>query len=236
MHDKQFNKERAWLREEPGFFILDKPAGMNVHDEDGDKGVVNRCRDFLNDADIFPCHRLDKDTSGLLLLAKGKHNTAQLSQLFADRKITKYYLALSASKPSKKQGAVIGDMAPSRDGNWKLKKTFSNPAITQFFSYGLQGKRVFILKPSTGKTHQIRVALRSLSAPVFGDRRYEAEMSTSKADRMYLHAYQLMFRFSGIDYCFKRPPTTGELFLSTEFSEQLTKIGDPHSLTWPVLK
>ena len=163
---------KTWIHEEPGFFVLDKPAGIGMHDDSGVPGIVTLMRQYLQDSDIFPCHRLDKDTSGLLLLAKGRKSTQAISGLFAERKIQKYYVAISAAKPKKKQGSIIGDMQPAREGNWKLLKTRKKPAVTQFFSYGLGGLRGFVLKPATGKTHQIRVALKSISSPVLGDLRY----------------------------------------------------------------
>lgn len=163
---------KTWLHEEPGFFILDKPPGIGMHDENDSPGLVTLVRQHLDDANIFPCHRLDKGTSGLLILGKGQDNTRDLSQLFATKDVQKFYLAISAAKPRKKQGSVVGDMLQARRGAWKLAQTTKNPAVSQFFSFGLGGLRGFIVKPATGKTHQIRVALKSVAAPILGDERY----------------------------------------------------------------
>ncbi|VUD47879.1 Ribosomal large subunit pseudouridine synthase C [Thalassocella blandensis] len=176
--------KKAWLHEEPGFFIIDKPPGIGMHDEGGTPGIVSLLREMLGDDDIYPCHRLDKATSGLLILGKGVDNTRAISELFSTKQIQKYYLAVSAAKPKKKQGIVLGDMLQARGGSWKLSQTRNNPAVTQFFSFGLEGLRLFLLKPATGKTHQIRVALKSLSAPVLGDERYGGN-SLAMSEKLY---------------------------------------------------
>lgn len=249
---------QCWVHEESGFYVLAKPVGLSMHDSPAGPGIVTLFREMVGDRDIFPCHRLDNATSGLLLLAKGKANTRILSDLFFQRQIQKYYVAISAGKPKKKQGAVVGDMLPARDGCWKLAKTTDNPAVTQFFSYGLGGFRLFVVKPSTGKTHQIRVALKSLSAGIIGDERYahrlefkpqnvpvtagsvaqgearEVEFSSESVDRMYLHALSLTFNMAGEHFHFYRPPEDGVLFLSDACQARLSKLGEDLSLlAWP---
>ncbi|MGR5488912.1 pseudouridine synthase, partial [Vibrio alfacsensis] len=79
-------------------------------------------------------HRLDKMTSGLLILAKRAEVAAQFSRLFEQRDIDKYYLAIGSKKPKKKQGSIIGDMERSRRSSWKLVNSKNNPAVTQVFS------------------------------------------------------------------------------------------------------
>jgi len=87
----------------------------------------------------------------------------------------------------------------ARNGSWKLLRSVENPAVTQFFSFGLTpGLRLYLLKPHTGKTHQLRVALKSLGVPLLGDTRYGAD----KSDRAYLHAWQLAFELDGKSYQF----------------------------------
>ena len=116
---------------------------------------------------LYSVHRLDKMTSGLLLLAKSPQIAAQLTALFTTHQIQKYYLAISDKKPKKKQGLIKGGMQKSRRGMWKLTKEKNNLAITQFFSYSLgNGKRLFVIKPHSGKTHQIRVALKSIGSAI----------------------------------------------------------------------
>ncbi len=204
-----------------------------MHDEEGVVGFVTRVRDALNDPMLLPVHRLDRDTSGVILFGKGKTATASLSSLFEQRSIKKYYWAISDKKPQKKQGAVCGDMERARNGNWKLSRSQHNPAITQFFSYGLgDGCRAFLCKPHGGKTHQIRVALKSLGAPVLGDSRYGGD----DADRMYLHASRLVFQLDSRSYDIECQPSVGEAFLSHAFTHVYQSIGHPDTHSWPMVR
>ncbi len=198
------------------FLILYKPESVPVHREHDVPGVLEY---FPEHQPLFLCHRLDRDTSGLLLVAKNSESASQLSQLFELRKVEKRYLAVGFGTPKKKQGKIIGDMKKTRDGNWKLLRTKENPAITQFMSCLVEpGVRGFLIKPTTGKTHQIRVALKSLACPVAGDKRYgsttviDQHENLEQADRMYLHALFLKFDYGGETYQFTEPPRTGSLF------------------------
>jgi len=125
---------------------------------------------FSYDGPLYPVHRLDKATSGCLLLAKSKEAAAQISKAFASRHVAKYYIAVTDKKPSKKMGSVSGDMQRSRRSSWKLLRSQQNPAVTSFMqtSFALEGYgtlRLFALKPHTGKTHQLRV----ITTPLFND-------------------------------------------------------------------
>lgn len=216
------------------FVVINKQAGVNFHSEDGEFGVVVAAEKAFS-CKLYSVHRLDKMTSGLLLLAKSSQVAAQLSALFFDHQVQKYYLAIGDKKPKKKQGLIKGGMEKSRRSMWKLTKQSNNLAITQFFSYPLDnGKRLFVIKPHTGKTHQIRVALKSIGSAICGDPLY-AEKSEHSAvfDRAYLHAYQIDFRLNGQDYSFNVLPHSGELFSSELFAEQLAHIGAVAKLQWP---
>lgn len=181
---------------------------------------------------LYLVHRLDKVTSGLLIFARSSSAAATFSELFASRSIEKYYVALSHSKPKKKQGLIVGDMERSRDGQWKLMPSKSNPAITQFFSTSFSpGIRFFILKPRTGKTHQLRVALKSISSPITGDSLYKGTTS----DRTYLHAFAIRFNYRGENIELSCPPKMGEYFVNSRCSELLIEHASPWLLAWPTL-
>lgn len=213
------------------FIVINKPAGIGVHFEDTKPGVVEIAKQQLGHDNLWLVHRLDKVTSGLLILALNADAAAQLSTLFAAKQINKYYLAISDKKPKKKQGAIIGDMEKSRNGTFKLSKTKQSPAITQFFSKGMDGKRLFILKPATGKTHQLRVALKSLSSPILGDIQYTG----SPSDRTYLHAYALSFVYEDKPIAILALPEIGEHFKSDLFIRQFKEFTHPWELSWPTL-
>lgn len=107
------------------------------------------------------------------MLATSREAAGELVSAFRKRQVHKYYVALSDRKPSKKMGSVVGDMEKGRRGAWLLARTHADPAVTRFTSVGVPGGRpglrAFLLKPETGRTHQLRVALKSLGAPVLGD-------------------------------------------------------------------
>ena len=216
------------------FVVVDKPAGVNFHDEgEIGSGLFNRLTGQLGLSELYPVHRLDKMTSGLILFARNKSTAQEFQRLFNEHKVEKYYLAISDKKPKKKQGLIKGDMTKSRRGMWKLLRSSENPAISQFFSYGLgSGKRLFIVKPHSGKTHQIRVALNSIGSPIIGDNTYYAQ---SQADRGYLHAYALRFRLNQQAFQYTLPPNSGELFLDANVQQQITALSTPWDLPWPKL-
>ncbi len=221
------------LEDNRDFLVVIKQPEVSIHNESGE-GLIEQLRKDLGIDTIVPVHRLDKATSGLLVCAKNAVCCSQLSQLFQARKVEKYYLALSNKKPSKKQGLIFGDMKRTRNGSWKLSKTKNKPAITQFFSYGLgNGKRLFILKPHTGKTHQLRVALKSLGASITGDKRY-GSVDKESSMRMHLHAYILRFHYQGTDYSYRCLPK-GDEFDKGVASFIEANLTTPWRLSWPPL-
>lgn len=176
------------------FVIINKPAGISVHKDDQAVGLTQKLANQLGVEQVWLIHRLDKVTSGLLILALNKETAAYFYQLFEQHQIQKTYWALATQKPKKKQGKIVGDMQKSRNGAWKLCHSTQNPAITQFESHSIAPNlRHFILQPKTGKTHQLRVAMKSLGSPILGDELYGGQ----PADRVYLHAYRLDFEYSG---------------------------------------
>jgi len=216
------------------FVIVNKSAGITVQRDGNERGLLELVARDLGLAKLFPVHRLDKETSGLVIMAINTDANQQLSKLFAEHLMQKFYIAISEQKPRKKQGLVIGDMEKARRGSWKLVKTRRNPAITQLFSVSmLPGKRLFLLRPKTGKTHQLRVALKSLAAPILGDTRYGPAETSS--DRMYLHAWQLQFEWRGELRRYRCLPEQGQWYLCGELKSALDEWQAPELLAWPEL-
>ncbi|WLD57982.1 pseudouridine synthase [Salinispirillum sp. LH 10-3-1] len=182
------------LFEHPDWLAVYKPSGVPVQDTDEQRGVL---RLMPAGEQLHLVHRLDQGTSGVLLLARSAAAAEQFRQLFTSRAVAKYYWAVTARKPSKKEGLVMGDQVKARQGSWKLSAGRTNPARTYFKSAGLgNGQRAILLRPITGKTHQIRVAMKALGAPLLGDTRYGG----AAAPRLYLHAYQLSFLWQGTPF------------------------------------
>jgi tRNA pseudouridine32 synthase/23S rRNA pseudouridine746 synthase len=220
------------------FLVVDKPANINFHDEENlGSGFYSQVKKFaisqLNIAEIFPVHRLDKMTSGLMIFAKDINSARAFQLLFEQHQVQKFYLAIADGKPKKKQGLIKGDMEKSRRGMWKLMRTMNNPAISQFQSYNIAPKRrLYLVKPHSGKTHQIRVALNSIGVPILGDPLYN---SSIESDRGYLHAFALGFTLNNENYQYCHAPRTGEEFNNAEAISTIKKLIPAWQQAWPDL-
>lgn len=213
--------------ENSDFLIAYKPSALNFHSEE-EIGFAILLKEQLKLEVLNPVHRLDKVTSGMVIFAKNLQSTQAFQKLFEEKKISKYYLALSSKKPRKKQGWIKADMKKGRRGSWMLAQTKENPAITHFLSTNIAPNlRAFLVRPYSGKTHQIRVALKSIGAPILGDERYSALDEAKQEERTYLHAYALKFTLFNEEFSFITPPREGEKFLSSEFKNYLESIKPP---------
>ena len=198
--------------------IVNKPAGISMQQEQGqpnEASLLQLAVATIQDIEpkttkLWPVHRLDKATSGLVIFAKSAQAAADFTPLFSEHAVKKHYIAIALGKPKKKQGWVKGDMEKGRNGSWLLTRTHTNPAVTQFLSCALEteqkeAKRLYLIKPKTGKTHQIRVALKSIGCPILGDIRYKGAAS----DRCYLHAIALSFNWKTQAFSFTALPEQG---------------------------
>ena len=218
------------LFDHPDFVVVNKPSNISVQNESHQPGLLPILCQQLNIEKLWLVHRLDKITSGILILAKHSQAAAVFGHLFEQKKIEKYYLAISAKKPKKKQGAIKGGMKKVRDGKWMLDNSDTAVAISQFFSFSIYpGIRLFLVKPLTGKTHQIRVALKSIGSPILGDELYKGASS----DRTYLHAYCIRFNYQEQPICIMCPPNKGDVFVSDNTKQQISSLVSPWTLKWP---
>lgn len=245
------------LHTDPDFIVINKYPNVSVHKDDGDTMLLKQVAEQVGQSQLYLIHRLDKMTSGILLLGRNAQAARELSSQFAERKVEKFYLAISDKKPKKKQGLICGDMQRSRRSAWKLVNSKHNPAITQFFSTAtMPGERLFICKPHTGKTHQIRVALKSLGSAIVGDPIYANANTNATADantkrdsltcdnsnrseqqRGYLHAFALGFTFKNQAYRFVCDPRNqavlGEKWNQEKTSQSIEDWKAPWELSWP---
>lgn len=187
------------------FVLIDKAPGVSVHADEGGS-LLQAVAAEIGASRVWLVHRLDKPTGGLLLLALNERSASALAQAFEQRQVAKTYLALSPDKPKKKQGWIRGGMEKARRGAWKLTRESGNEAVTFFrtapFSDGL---RWFVLEPKTGRTHQLRVAMKSLGSPILGDALYGG----APAERLFLHSAALRFELGGETFSFCRLPQQG---------------------------
>ena len=210
------------------FIIIYKPCGLSVHKDQSEIGLTTLVAKQLGVPQVWLVHRLDKVTSGLLILALNAESAAEFFRLFAEHRIQKTYLALSNQKPKKKQGLIVGDMKKARNGAWKICQSKENPAITRFESVSCEANlRLFILKPQTGKTHQLRVVMKSLGSPILGDTLYGK--NTENIDRTYLHAARLQFEFKGQAFDVFTLPKEGEWWHLDGVMSQIQKFGSANA-------
>ena len=191
------------IYEDEYFLAVNKPAGMVVHPAPGHRSgtfvnaLLHHCKQISSLDPLRPgiVHRLDKDTSGILVAAKTVEAHQKFIQKFSGREMEKLYLAICVGKP--KSGilsAPIGrhpvhrkEMAVLPDGK---------EAVTEIQVAAFNEKlSLAILKPKTGRTHQIRVHLKHLNAPVLGDETYGSTRTNQNlgTTRQLLHAYRLTF-------------------------------------------
>lgn len=215
--------------EHDDFIVVNKPINIGMHAPE-----TTILEQFKNTAyqSLSLVHRLDTPTSGCLILAKNKAANAKLCKLFETHQINKYYIALVSKTPKKKQGRVVGNMKKSRNGSYMLSKSTIPNTATLFKSVSLkkqtdtgQSNKLIYLKPISGKTHQLRVCMKSLGAPIIGDQRYGGDAS----DRMYLHCYGMDFVYNEQSISARAFPQQGRLFSK----QTLAKIGDIDDYVWP---
>lgn len=184
---------------------VNKASGYTVQGEacEESKSYFKKLEDEFGK--LYVIHRLDKPTTGVLVYARSKEVASEMGELFQSEGIKKIYLALSSKKISKKQGWVKGSLVKSRRSSYKLSPGKENHSVSYFLNVFLESiqRRLFFVRIYTGKTHQVRVHLKSLGAPILGDHIYGTETS----DRMYLHSYLLEFTLNSKFYKIKCLPT-----------------------------
>ncbi|TXH71350.1 MAG: RNA pseudouridine synthase [Thiothrix sp.] len=180
--------------------VVNKPAGLLSvpgRGEDKQDCMINRVMREYPDA--FIVHRLDMDTSGLLLMARGKAMQSALSILFQQRSVHKRYLAVVGGKLAQERGEINLPLLLDWPNRPKHKVDFEagKPSLTRYrlLSYDAKSNLSRVeLEPFTGRSHQLRVHLMSLGHPIVGDELYAPPELKCKADRLLLHAWQLGFQ------------------------------------------
>ncbi len=141
-------------------------------------------------------HRLDMDTSGLLLFGKGAEAHRRLSRMFADREVEKRYIARVLGEVSEETGEITLPLAadwPNRPLQ-KVDEELGKPARTRWERLKVtDGTSLLALYPETGRTHQLRLHLAAIGHPILGDRFYGNEAAITAASRLQLHAERLSF-------------------------------------------
>ena len=194
------------LYEDADVVVLDKPSGMVVHPGSGNRsgtlvnGLLYRYPDL---AAQFPdslrpgiVHRLDKDTSGVLIAARHGAAHAQLARQFKARRVTKIYHAWVAGVPTPAAGQIKTRLRrdPRNPLRVRASREQGKAAVTRYrVREARAGAALVVLQPVTGRTHQLRVHLRWLGHPILGDPLY-AGRARGRAPRLLLHARRLTIR------------------------------------------
>ena len=181
--------------------VLDKPAGLATQGGSGlTKHVDGMLESLKFEKSVRPklVHRLDRDTSGVLMVARTAQAASGLAQSLALRDTSKVYWALVRGVPKQKHGVVKAPLAKegSRGKGERMTVSEANDAkfaLTEYSVMGVAGNEFawVVARPITGRTHQIRVHLASLGTPIVGDFKYggaEARGRGDIADKLHLHA------------------------------------------------
>lgn len=190
--------------EDEDLLVVDKPAGMAVHPSAGhDSGtlvhaVLSHCPDLSGiggEARPGIVHRLDKDTSGLIIVAKNDAAHVALAKQLKDRMVEKTYIALVEGRPKPHQGVI--DAPLGRHPVHRKKQAVverGRDARTRYRTLRAPpGRALLELRPETGRTHQIRVHLASIGHAVTGDTLYGHGEAPAGLTRQFLHAQRLAF-------------------------------------------
>jgi 23S rRNA pseudouridine1911/1915/1917 synthase len=198
------------IYEDEHLFAIDKPAGIAVHKvsptdpQETVADILVRERPYLSGVGESPIrpgivHRLDKETSGIMLIAKNQPTFEYLKEQFQNRLVQKQYVALVYGSPKEDKGTIdlaLGKIGTKQTTQLKGKKELvERDALTDYRVISrFNGYTLVEVMPHTGRTHQIRVHLKAIGCPIVGDVLYaKGKPMPAGLDRMFLHAQQLQF-------------------------------------------
>ena len=174
--------------------IVDKPAGIAVHGGPGGGEDLESLFDALRFGLAGPpalAHRLDRDTSGCLVLGRNPKALRRLARLFSAGQVEKTYWAVVEGAPDKPSGTINMPLAKTstKKAGWRMvaDKAAGKPAVTTYRTLGRSGGLTWLaLRPKTGRTHQIRVHCAEMGCPVLGDPVYGS--GGADAPPLHLHS------------------------------------------------
>ncbi len=221
-HDRAFVRGLV-LYEDDEVLALNKPAGLAVQGGTKTHRHIDRLLAAWGDGPKRPrlVHRLDRDTSGVLMLGKSPAAAAKLAGAFARRRSQKTYWAIVAGIPKPAEGVIDIPLAKTGFGDREMvapadpKDPKADPAQTEFvtISRAAQTATWLALKPVTGRTHQLRAHLLAVGHPIIGDPKYRTEASAALSGelKLQLHARRIVIPH----------PSGGELVLEAPISPEL---------------
>jgi RluA family pseudouridine synthase len=186
--------------------VVDKPAGLpTVPAPDADpEACVRKVLERQMGSAVWVVHRLDRDTSGVLLFARTADAHRRLCLAFEERRVRKAYAALTMGAPAEREGRITtplhaarrGKVRPAKPGEPGAWNTVTRFVVRKRWSHGQAAVALVDAHPETGRHHQIRAHLRSIGTPVLFDPLYgfppAAELAGAPARRLALHASRLL--------------------------------------------
>lgn len=211
LSDNEQTETQSWvLFRNREVICINKPAGLAVQGGSGLRDYLDRRLPALQFEAKEPprlVHRLDKDTSGVLLLARSANAAAKYAKLFAGKGVQKTYLALTVSAPIPREGEITSRMEKA-GGHGKEKMADSEAgkkAMTAYktLDYAHTTAALVALQPITGRTHQLRLHMQQLGCPILGDGKYGGKEAfiegADLARQLHLHAHRLQIESEGLD-------------------------------------
>ena len=195
--------EKSLVEDNDEFIVINKKAGVSV--QGGTKSKNNLIDIFSNsnlfkDTKPYSVHRLDKETSGVMIIAKNYNSAKLLTSLFRLRKVHKTYLAICHGVFKNKKGEIRGNLV-----KYEKEKKISELAITNYNVINSNNFFSFVeLKPITGRKHQLRKQLSLMGNPIVGDSKYNIIKSKNKDQKkLMLHSYKIKFLINNKKFNFK---------------------------------
>ena len=185
------------------FIVINKKSGIAVQGGTKSKkniiDIFSKSKYFQN-TKPFSVHRLDKDTSGVFIIAKNRETAKLLTSLFRLRKIYKTYLAVCNGEITQTKGKWVGDLT-RYDGNRKI----TEKAITKYKVIDTNNNSTLIqMNPVTGRKHQLRKQLSELDHPIYGDSKYTYNKSFKRLNKqLMLHSYEIKFMINNKKYTYR---------------------------------
>lgn len=198
------------IYEDENVIVINKPAGLVVHPGAGNaentlvNALLYRWPQIANVGETSRpgiVHRLDKDTSGVMIIAKTSIGYSWLVKQFKTRKANKTYLALVDGKPPTPTGRIETRIGRDEQHRQRMAVTYGDQgrkAESEFYTVAEYSDHTLLeVNPLTGRTHQIRVHLAFLGCPVVGDQIYGRRRNSLEINRFFLHARRLTIRLPG---------------------------------------
>ena len=195
---KELFSNSIFIENNENFVVINKPAGISVQSGKNIIDILRKTKEF-NNASPYTVHRIDKETTGILIVAKNRKYAQLFTSLFRLRRIHKTYLGITLGAPKDKKGTMI-DILFYYEGRKKIK----TKAITRFSVLDTNNNYSLLkLDPETGRKHQLRKQLLIRGHPILGDSKYRIfEKKIKINNKLMLHAHKIFFSINNIKYNF----------------------------------